>query len=66
MTSGKDIIAFDMHKEVFRLYTIPCTKSSSLSALGFHGGDGKGMIIKYTESLVSLQGFQPQVEESKY
>ncbi|KAL1821932.1 hypothetical protein ACET3Z_016801 [Daucus carota] len=132
MTSGKDIIAFDLHKEVFRLYTIPpCNKSdilefngeaamvfksddgSALSlfvlndvcgevfwtklldlefddnisrvlpslatakfvtendneakkyALRFHG-DGKGMVIKYTESLVYLQGFQRQVESNRY
>ncbi|XP_017244981.1 putative F-box protein At3g17480 isoform X1 [Daucus carota subsp. sativus] len=132
MTSGKDIIAFDLHKEVFRLYTIPPCKMSDILefngeaamvfksddgsalslfvlndvcgevfwtklldlefddnisrvlpslatakfvtendneakkyALRFHG-DGKGMVIKYTESLVYLQGFQRQVESNRY
>ncbi|KAL1802086.1 hypothetical protein ACET3Z_030733 [Daucus carota] len=128
MRNWAEIIAFDLHKEVFRLYTIPgrsvsdilefdgdavmvfkSDDGSALSlfvlndvcgevfwtklldlefgdniqrvirslatakfvtendneakkyALRFHG-DGRGTVIKYTQSLVSLQGFQRQVE----
>ncbi|KAL1802088.1 hypothetical protein ACET3Z_030735 [Daucus carota] len=128
MRSWAEIIAFDLHKEVFRLYTIPGRSVSDILefggdavmvfksddgsalrlfvlndvcgevfwtklldlefgdnirrvirslatakfvtendneakkyALRFHG-DGRGTVIKYTQSLVSLQGFQRQVE----